>query len=228
MAVAFPASLRQPRSVLFALQNSSRSGGVALNGMEQTVSSAAERWRAQLEFRIKTTEQILEVRAWVAALDGRAGEVLLPVFDGRRANWPEDTWGRTLHPRFTRRWQLDGTAYEDPEIPAASAIIATVAAGTPRGSTAIGIDVTQGEPLRAGQYFSIANRLYIITAITNTVGTIQVCNIRPRTRAVAVTGDPVVLDRPVATMKLASDDQGELMLDGLRFADLSLSFVEAF
>ena len=136
--------------------------------------------------------------------------------------------GPPLHPGFTRRRRLDGTIYADPEIPPQSRILATLGATVNVGDMQCAIVLTQGSPLRAGQYFGLGYRLYIIRAIVSVVGDTTTVNFWPRMRNVNAVpaGSDVELDRPVARMKLLDDGQGLGALDGLRFADLSLEFRE--
>lgn len=226
-ALAWPAPLK-PSDVLFALQNQSRSGGLALSGVEQVVTSFAARWRASIRVRVRSDAQILAARAFVSRLGGRVGTALVPAFDTRRASWPVDAWGRTLHPGFTRDRTLDGTAYEDPSIPDESAIDATVDSATALGALQISINVSQGEPPLAGQYFGVGNYLHLITEVVDSTGDVHTVNFVPRLRAAVSGGAAVTFTRPVSEMRLLTDDSGTLALRHLRFGDLDLEFVEAF
>ncbi len=112
---------------------------------------------------------------------------------GARASWPLDAYGRTLHPGFTRDKTLDGTDYEDPAIPASSEIVATLDANAALRATQIVVDVTQGEPLIAGQYLGIANYLHLITHVVDVVGTVQTVGIAPTLRSAALAGATVLV-----------------------------------
>lgn len=225
MSEAWPAVLK-PTSGGFRLENTSRSGGIALNGQEQVVVSLAGRWRARFTFPIRNKAQVLAARALDVALDGRAGTVLVPTFDWRRANWPVDAYGRRLTPKAIRSRRLDGTIFEDPEIPTPTAIVARVNGDAVAGATSLAIDVEQGAPLRAGQDFGIAERLYRIVRITAAAGTVQTVNIRPRLRHPVSVNTPILITGSVCKMRQATDDQGISDLALLRFTDLTLEFVE--
>lgn len=228
MAETFPSLLRPigspPR---FFPEHQSRSGGAALNGTEQTVASGAERWHCRGAWLARGKDAILQVEAFLAAMDGRSNEAIVPAFSGRLVNWPVDAFGRVLHPGFTRRDELDGTAYADPEIPTASAVNATLNANAALRAVQIAINMTQGSAIRAGQYFTIANRLYRIRTIVSVVGSVTTLTFRPTLRAAALSGAAVIFTRPVCTMKFASDDQGA-EFDTFRGGAISLEFVESF
>lgn len=223
MATAFPAGL-VPQSILFDIQNVSRSGGVSTNGMEQIVGSGVGRWTATLsDIPIRGNAQILAWRAFKTSLRGRSGTILVPAFDGKRAPWPVDAWGRVLHPGFTRRRSLDGTSYADPEIPTQSQVVATMAAASVRATT-VSIAVTQGSAPQAGQYFSpAAGRLHMITESLGS-GTYR---IEPPLRAAVSDGTAVNFTRPTCEMRLAADDEGKLDLQLARTGSVTLNMVEA-
>lgn len=224
MATAWPADI-YPRNISFSIQNVSRSGGAATNGQEQIVASGAGRWAAQLSgIPIKNDDAILAWRAFHIGLRGRAGTVLVPAFDWFRANWPVDAYGRTLDPTFTRRKRLDGTQFEDPEIPPQSQVNATFAAAAARRSTTVQITVSQGSAIRAGQYFSPApGRLHLITAIVNAT----TFSIMPPLRDAVTMGQAVDFTRPTCEMRLTSDDEGRLDLEVARWGFVDLNFVES-
>ncbi|MEF2551986.1 hypothetical protein VQ042_11545 [Aurantimonas sp. A2-1-M11] len=224
MATAWPAGI-YPRNISFAIQNVSRSGGVSTNGQEQIVGSGAGRWMAQLAgIPIKDDDAILTWRAFHIGLRGRAGTVLVPAFDWFRANWPKDAYGRTLDPTFTRRRQLDGTQFEDPEIPTQSQVNATFAAPAARRATTVQITVSQGTPIKAGQYFSpSAGRLHLVTSLINAT----TFTIEPPLRDAVTLGQSVDFTRPTCEMRLMSDDDGRLGLEVARWGFVDLSFVES-
>lgn len=228
MSEAWP-ELLKPVSFGFWPENASRSGGPALNGAEQTVASGAGRWRAAGTFRVRNDAQVRAARAFFAKVQGRAVEIRLPAFDGRRANWPIDAQGRVLHPGATRRKALDGTVYEDPEIPPQSEIIATLNVGAAIGVSQTQINMTQGSPLRIGQYFGLGpDRLYIINEIVNVAGSVTTVRFWPPIREAGTLGQEVRLTRPQCLVKLLSDENVLRELELLRFADLTLEFRESF
>lgn len=232
MAATWPSLLRPTRPLIrFMIQNPSRSGGVSLNGMEQTVASGAERWQAQGSFLCLGKAAILDFERFLVEMSGRGNEVAVPTYSGRQANWPLQyhngaPTGRVLHPGNTRNKALNGTAYADAEIPSASEIVATAGAAS-LNATSIVITVTQGRAIAAGQLFGIGQRLYRAMTVTAPVAGAQTVTFRPKLRAAVSGGATVLFTRPVCLMKFASDDQGQ-ELDILSGGPVTLNFVEAF
>lgn len=222
-----------PISFGFWLENPSRSGGVSLNGVEQNVVSLAMRWRARGRFRFRTKTEILAARALFTKLQGKAGTILVPFFDGKRVSWPiqEATQGTTdvvLTPGRTRNKRLDGTPYEDPEVPSASEINATVVGSAPIRSVQMDIAITQGGDPLAGQYFGIGNHGYVIHEVLPTSGDGFALYFLPPLREAVTNGMTVKFTRPVVEMRQMTDDQGIQELEAMRFAEITLDFIEVF
>lgn len=221
--------LPKPSSGGYWLENPARSGGISFAGSEQTVVSMAQRWKCQWNISIRNTAQMLEARAFFGLANGRAGNILVPDFNAKGANWPLDAYGRMLVPSRVRRRDLDGTIYADPEIPTASAIVARMNAAAALRATTVSIEVTQGSTLKRGQHFSLGgNRLYRINALTGPASGVYTCQIMPPLRAAAALHDAVNLSQPICLMQQDSDEQGLKALDVMQFTDLQLDFVEAF
>jgi hypothetical protein len=226
MAEPWPDTLRAS-DVAFVLENVSRGGGPGLGGFEQVVISGASRWRATISIPIRKNAEILAARTLFALLDGRVGTVAVPAFDGRRANWPVDVYGRRLDPGFTRRKRLDGTIYADPRIPPESAIVAVADVAAAAGTTSLAIAISQGSAPQAGQYVGIAGRLYVLRALTAQAGSVWTFTIRPALRFAVADSEPIEMAIPTCEMRFAGDDQANMTLTSLQHADLSLEFVEA-
>lgn len=226
--ISWPAELR-PSDGGFWLENPSRSGGVAFAGIEQNVFSMAMRWRARFTFPVRTKAQVLAARTLAAKAQGKAGTILVPFFDGKRISWPKDQWGRTLHPGFTRRRQLDGTIYEDPAIPDQSEVIATLISSAALRDTTVEVFIEQGEPPLAGQYFGLGGaRGYLIHDVGTISGDSFALTFWPPLRAAASSSDDVDFTRPVCRMNQIADDQGIGPLDAMVRTDLTMEFVESF
>lgn len=226
MAFGWPAWLIPPALPVFYLQNASRSGGAALNGQEQTVSSMSARWSATFaDMPIRSQDEMLAYEAFLANFEGRANVVIAPTFVGSRANWPVDIYGRKLTPAFTRHKQLDGTIYADAPIPAESQIIARFSAAVARRATIVSLQVVQGSPIKVGQLFS--PRLGVLHRITEDLGGGQY-RIKPPLRYAEIINTPVDFMRPTCAMKLASDEEGVLSPRSYRYGTASLTLEEAF
>lgn len=226
MALDWPEWLIPGVMPVFYIENASRSGGAATNGQEQTIGSMSGRWAVTFEgLPIRTNDQVLEYRAFHANFEGRANSALVPIFDGKRANWPVDQYGRELHPGFTRRKQLNGTQFADPAIPVDSQITARLTAAAARRATTVGIEVTKGAPLKVGQFFSPRpGQLHMVTA---SLGSGQF-RIKPPLRNPEPINTALNLTRPTCEMKLASDQEGIITPRDMKRGTVSLRLVEAF
>lgn len=221
--VAFPANL-SPANISLRLENVSRSGGASTNGQEQIVSSGVSRWVATLaDCPIRNNREILALRAFVAAMNGRAGRTLVPAFDLIK-NWPVDAFGRLLLPENTRRERLDGTIYADPAIPAQSHISAFFASPAARRATTVQISQS-GVPAEPGQYFSPSpGRLHILTEYISN----GIYRIEPPLRDPVAAGQAVDFMTPSCEMRFVDDSQGDIELQYGRWGFVTLQLVEAF
>ena len=101
--IMWPACLLRPASTLVQPIMQSRGGGAGVLGVEQVVQSPAWAWSIKLStIPIRTRQQILAWRALEGQLDGRAGTILVPVYD-----WPRSPGGRSRLP------YNDGTPHSD-------------------------------------------------------------------------------------------------------------------
>ena len=156
----FPKALR-PISGGYAPASRTLGGGQSITGFEQAVGSMGGRWQASFTFRVRTTEQLFALRAFVMAMDGRRNTVALPVFDRARAPW-EVLKGRQQSPAVLRHRELDGTQYADPDSFDSGLIVATAASVAGIAGTIIDVAMEKGGAPQPGQYLTIASRLYSI------------------------------------------------------------------
>jgi hypothetical protein len=218
-AITWPVCILVPASVSFEPLARSRSGGPSLSGSEQVVTSGAGIWTATLgDINIRNATQIRLWRAIAGALEGMAGTVLIPIYDGSRA--PTTQQADPL-PHSDDSLFSDGSGY------AGNTVVATVAPAALR-ATQLTITVGSGHEIKAGQHFSIGQRCYRIVRVTAT-GTPGVSTVKvwPPLREAVSTATLANFDQPVCLMRLAQDDGMALSLDLWRLGRPSVSFVEA-
>lgn len=232
--VNWPSILR-PQDFGYYPVNFDVSGGAAADGSEQVVASAGPSWRASMTLPVMSDPEVLALRALRTKTKGRAIPVRLPNFDGRRLSWPQqfvdgDATGLILYPGVTRNKALDGTIYEDPEIPDESEIVATVDDPAAIGATTIAVGVSQGSALVAGQQFGIGGRLYEIGSLTLDLSEGEVAhytiNFSPPLRLAAEADDVVKFTRPFCLMRIVNLNEEMKKLEFMRFATLNLEFQE--
>lgn len=223
-ALPIPPALR-PIRVGFSPENVSRSGGVSITGGEQVVASASGRWRARAVFNVLREDRVLAWRAFIASLNGRAGLLEIGPFDFHR---PADANGRRVSNVEAAQVSGLGFLFDHSGFGQQDFTFATLAAGAALRATRITINAANSwQAPRAGQYFGIGQRLYIVTAIYRAANSGPwTVDFWPQLRAAASAGERIITDRPICLMRLASDEIGGLDLDFGRIGQASLDLVE--
>jgi hypothetical protein len=239
MPVTWDCSALPFQSVEFTRRNLSRSGGLTLSGIEQVVQSSSDFWAANVTVKIRKWDQILAYRALQAQSYGRATEWVIPVpisagiFVQTRIvirSATEASFSEEFSPEFTDddiRTTVINIPYPN--------ITGTLSATALRGATSINFTMNASalsnpSPTKnyvpvPGTYFSIGSRLYVLATVTKT-GSGYTGTFSPKLRSIANIGATIDFSKPKCLMRLAQDNIGQMNLDMLKFADVSLSFVE--
>lgn len=228
--IVWDTSILPPQGVGFEQDIASRSGGPSVLGNEQVVVSAAGRWRATYTVKISSIRHRLAYRSWKAASNGRAGTWLIPTCSGFQVM--ADAAGLSdafaLSDIFVPGNIFADTDGAFPIDPAA----ALVTAGGIRGARSLAISMSDQTPPSPGLYFSTGSggtkSLYLISSVTRTGGNAYTLVFWPGLRQAVAIGDPVDFATPACRMRLVSDNTGAMNLDLLRFATVSLDFIEDF
>lgn len=223
----FPSRLR-PTAGGFINFAKTLSGGQSLSGIEQVTSTMNDRWQASFRFPVRTDVDLLELRAYVISMRGRANTVALPMFDLARAPWAVNAYGIKLTPRVMRNPALDGTPFADPAYLRDSLIDASLTQSSDVNDTEVAIEMKFGSAPKVGHFFSLGTRGYSIQSVTGAGP--YVVEVWPWLR-VAVPADTAVnFTSPVCEMRFATDGEGADVfksLDLLRVGSLTLNFDEA-
>lgn len=210
------------------IENASRTGGPAVLGSQQFVSSPAGRWRGKLSFHCITDDDYREVDGFLAALDGSANTFLLGPSDWRGRPWNLDPFGFPITP--ARR---GGASFEADPL-TTSALSFSLNAAAAMNATSLSIRRTRGGLLKRGQYLSIAQRLHIVTALAGAdtgltgSGSPVGIQVRPWLRADYPAGTVVEFAAPTGSMRLAPESAALLERTAEPLADLTLDVIEAF
>lgn len=229
MPLVWP-SILVPSSEQWFARGLSRSGGQTFSGIEQVVQSPAARMTATLTVPCNTDAKVLAMRALLAGLDGRAGTVLVGPMEVRRAPWAADPLtGGLLSPAVARRnaainpgWNANGDT--------AATLDFRTFGSVAMNAVAMSVQRLRGGILRPGMYFSIGDRLHVISALRAADGGgagVIAIEFRPWTQSTYAAGTVVEFGRPKAAMRLATDDTGALDLQLSRFGTVTLDLVEA-
>ena len=224
--ILWPQLTLPPSSFGYSMSYSDTSGGQAAGGGQQFVVSPGPRWFASMTLHINSRSKVLRVRSLRASLHGRGVPVQLPNFDLMRVPWPVDPLYGVLYPERVRDASLDGTAYQQLKIPLESQIIAVAAADAPNRATTIAIDMQQGGLIEAGHQFGYDERLYEIATVVSRVGSVTTVNFAPPLRQAVIAGNPIRFTTAICLMRCMNLDDQLRILEGQRFATLSLAFEE--
>lgn len=216
--IIWPACLLKPASVLPLPQMQSRGGGAGVLGVEQVVQSPAWAWSIKLSaISIRTRQQILAWRTIEGQLDGRAGTILVPVYD----------WARSPSGRRKLAPYGDGATHSDGSEFAGPATNITMHAAAAVNATTLDV-VWHGTAPQPGQHFSLGQRLHRVVAMDVTGTGRATLTIRPWLREAAAVDDVLDFDEPACVCRLAKDDGMAMDLELWKFAAPSVDFVEAF
>lgn len=200
MAVVYwPFDLLPPRDFSVVKVPATVKGGVSISGITQRSTSDAGRWRARIAGVPLTTDARIKLwRAIEGAIDGQAGQIVLPVVDLNRA---PSTIGYTTDVSYS------GPYLEiDPTASLTKNHNADLNANAALGATRVVIDVTAGDLPEAGQFFSLAYHLYQITRVLASGGGQVTVDIWPPLRKAALANDVADFTRPKLLCRLAADD----------------------
>lgn len=217
-------------------KGASRSGGRSISNTEQVVVGPTGIVTASLTIPVNKPAKVLAMRAMLAALDGRAGTVLVGPCEGSRAPWFVDPLtGAKIGKKQGDRDAARNPAWDaNPDTSADLDFRLFASAGM--NATALTIQRFRGGLLIPGMMFGIGERMHTITTLTTTdptsgglaaPGNIGV-TIRPWLRTDYSAGAALEFPRPRCVMRRASDDDGEIELQLSVQGTVTLDLVEAF
>jgi len=192
-----------PKVIDLRISNQTRTGGASLTGFEQVNYAITQRWAASLEFNNLKRQTIPAYRAMIAALQGRANVLRVPVFDQRF--WPSDAVLGLGEIAFS-----DGGIFSDGGEFITNDIEGITATGL-KGEKSISIDFGDfGEVISGGLYFGIDDQTYLAIEVDWT-GSVAAITFEPSLRKDYTAG--MVKLRPICLMRLANDEVGSHPLD---------------
>jgi hypothetical protein len=226
-------SILKPQEVMPHLMPMSAFGPVASKGLRQSVASDAGFWQMTLTgVSLRTADEVREWRWLVTAAQGGLEDIVVGVFDCRQAPRPY----RHAGVGSSHIPHSDGALFDDGSGYSQTFVKMWLHADVALRATSMVVDIVIAGPIRRGMFFSIADRLYMVTSdpaievAGGALGSGQRVsfNFLPPLRAPATSGAVVEFARPKATMRLASADTGQLSLRTGRFGDPDIEMVEAW
>lgn len=191
MASVFPFQA-VPHAVSFRKSSASRSGGATMSGLQRVVRSDAGFWNATLEVAVHGEHRTLAWRAFYAAMDGMAGEVLVPAITNYR---PVDANGRRVGDAGAVTIGLQGVLADNTGLGQTETPIMWASAAAAAGATRISVSHPGVVGLRPGHYFGIGERLYLIARAWQT----SIETVEDASPAFTFDGDPYTFDSELYT-----------------------------
>jgi hypothetical protein len=210
-------SVLKPKNINYRPPSKNRVLTRSLTEFEQVTPVIRPPWRVTLTFQNLADEKVLAYRALLAALEGRANLVRLPLFDLFQSDDQALFLGGVPH--------SDGTPLDDGALYVTTDLSGVTASGA-QGVKELVVDFGQYGPiLQAGQYFGLDNDLHIATGMS-WVGNVATMRFTPSLRRTHV--DTALRLRPFLICRQSDDDDGEHDLDYGRWTSPTLELVEAF
>lgn len=226
-SLVYPSRALGAASLQLRLVGQAITGGVSLSGEAQFAdASGGGRWIGEFgDISLLTREARLMYRRFVAAADGGAQSLIVPVAD--RLHQPvnpkytgTDTFGRDT-------WVSDITAWTAEEV------TAVTTANMALGATSCTLNLTAPKALLGGELFSILHttqgwRLYRVSRVVSggTVGSAvsTVVQFRPPLREAATSGKALNFESPRCVMRVDGDLSETVQQ--FRFGKAAARFVE--
>lgn len=213
-----------PVRPMFRIKPMLSAGPRTFSGKKQLGGVDAGYWVATLDaFPIASPDQILDWRGVIAAMQGGLEDLIIGPFDELQA--PAEPG----YPLFITDIPFsDGSRYSDGSGHSQKTVIVTLNANLPLRATQASLTKIAGAALRRGMYFSLRNRLHMITKEPQVSGSTITIQFLPPLRLPASAGDDVEFADPKATMCLSNPDGGDLPLDYGRWSTPSIELEESW
>jgi len=210
-----------PRHIAVDLMPRTVSGGLALNGSAQVISSDAGVWLASFsEIPVNTQQGQNRITLWRAIsgmAEGRLNPILIGAWDSGAPEIPASLASPITH--------SDGATFSDGAGYAQSIFPAFTSDAYPVRATRIRIDKAQFT-VQPGYRFSIGERLYQVKAIVAQTSSFARFDITPPLREAVPANASVEFAKPVLRVRLATDGEMKLPLDYGRWSFPTVNFIE--
>lgn len=221
----FPTHLFNPQTVKPDVVGRVVSGGVALSGVEDAVSTDGG-GRVRVDYSgiiLRDPAKLRLWNAWNAHLKGGVVPCLVPIVSIATAPRP---WGSGA-PRAVFNFGGD-----DPMFPTSVGyrvrrISAATVGDAALRATSLVIEIIDGSPILGGEWFSIGERAHRIERVTTRAGMIVTVDIEPPTREAIDDGTAVEFEWPVVKARLVIGTDLGQSIQLNRRSEQSISFVEA-
>jgi hypothetical protein len=223
MTIMWPIDALAPRDVAFDIASRSIRAPATISGFSQVVASDAGIWKATLaNIRVHGRENVLAFRAIANLLEGQANPILIPLCRGYQPI-PEGAVEAGLYDEFPHD---DGSFFDDDTGYIGQVINVTAAGPASARAVSLPVTITYAGTIEPGQHFSIGERLYRVRTVTYAGVSSATITFRPPLREAVESGEPLNFDNPVCRMRLASDQEMDLMLQLRKSSSPTVNFIE--
>lgn len=217
----FPAHLFNPKTVQARIRQASVSGGIALNGVEDTIlTDGGGRWEVVYsDIDLNTPAKIRAFEAWNEYLAGGSEPCLVPLLSLTTA--PRPYLGK--RPMRVSGFYSNAEVFPTVAEYAERMIIAETAGSASLRATSLAISISRGGEIKGGEKFSIGERAHRIGAHVSG----NIWKIAPPLREAVDAGAAINFDWPVVKCVSAPGEDFSPAIQRQRFAGgASISFQE--
>lgn len=223
MTIMWPINALAPRDVAFDIASRSIRAPATISGFSQVVASDAGIWKATLaNIRVHGRENVLAFRAIANLLEGQANPILIPLCRGYQPI-PEGAVEAGLYDEVPH----DDESFFDDDSGYIGQVIRVLAAGhVAARAVSMPISIAYAGTIEPGQHFSIGERLYRVRTVTYETSSTATMTFRPPLREEVTAWTELNFDNPVCRMRLASDQEMDLMLQLRKSSSPTVNLIE--
>lgn len=212
MTILWPRKLLPPQNPMFHVSPMNVSGPLSQDGQGDVIAGDAGFWKVTFgSVVVTTTDRVKTWRAIAAMLQGRLEPILVP-------------YCGAYQPRLTAPVDVphsDGTPFSDGTKYEGMSTAVYLVGDLVRGVTNCVVNVVAAGEIQPGHVFSFGERMYEIRRIVD-----NTFYFNPPLRDPVSSGTQLNFDNPVCRMRLASDNEMQLQLEGNRRSFPNVNFVE--
>jgi hypothetical protein len=220
----WPHKTLHPEALMLAPNFLVDQGPRGQDGRNQKGGPDAGFWIGRAQFRLIEFHQVLEMRGFLASLEGGLNPFVMGVTDGPLV--PVPTLGG---PVFIHGIPFDsGALFDNGEGFLGTTIEIRLAEDLAENDMVAQLEVISAGLLRRGNCFSIDNRLSVITRPPIMDGNIATVRIWPPSRLARPAGTELNFSDPTQLMDLSNSQAGHYDLTGMYEGEAVIEFEESF
>ncbi len=217
----WPDDLR-PSSIDWWLETNTMTHTSPLSRATQTIELPGARWRASMRFQHLIRAEMTRLSAFINGLRGPAGRMTL---------WPMQQQSILAGTTEAAVFGARPAARRNVALPYINATMTGQGIATPAGHTILPLVSPSKTVLPAGYFVAVAGELKQVVASEVIRDRVRTTITPPMRQAIPAAGDVLsaMVDRPIATFRLADDGQGRARYQGGgKVGSMTVELVEVF